>query len=144
MLEVGDKAPKEIANKIKGKWTVIYFYPKDDTPGCTKEACSIRDYNSEIAALGARVIGVSKDGEASHQKFIKKYKLPFELWSDEEHKLMDEFGVWQEKSLYGHKYMGTVRATFLIDPKGKIVHIWPKVAPTDHGQEIIEKLKELM
>jgi thioredoxin-dependent peroxiredoxin len=147
MLKVGKKIAGVGKRALEGsgrKWTVLYFYPKDDTPGCTTEACSLRDYYSEIKALGARIVGVSKDDPKSHSKFIAKYKLPFELLSDPDHELMDYFGVWQEKSLYGRKYMGTVRATFLIDPNGKIAYVWPKVTPAEHGAEIVNELRAKM
>ena len=154
MLKKGDKAPFSVkvrdseGNMISlkdllGSWVVLYFYPKDDTPGCTKEACSIRDWKSDIAQLGAKVIGVSKDTPASHLKFIKKYQLNFILWSDEEHKLMEAFGVWQKKKFMGREYMGTVRSTFAIDPKGTIIHVWEKVTPDNHGEEIYNYFKNL-
>ena len=154
MLEKGDKVPLSISLKnaegekvcLKeslGKYVVIYFYPKDDTPGCTKEACSIRDLRGEIKKLGAEVIGVSKDSPTSHKKFINKYKLNFTLWSDENLELMKVFGVWQKKKFMGREYMGTVRATFVIDKKGKIIKVWEKVTPDKHGEEIVEFLKSL-
>ncbi|MBX4211281.1 MAG: thioredoxin-dependent thiol peroxidase [Candidatus Yanofskybacteria bacterium] len=155
MLIIGDKAP--LTTKIQdsdgnsvsladrlGKPVVLYFYPKDDTPGCTKEACSFRDWNKDIQKLGVHVIGVSKDSPASHQKFAKKYHLNFELWSDQEHKLMEAFGTWQEKKFMGRKYMGTTRSTFVLDSKGKILKVWEKVNPLEHGKEIYEFLETLV
>ena len=127
MLKVGDKAPIDNA-ELAGKYLVLYFYPKDDTPGCTREAGSIRDVRGELDALDVKVVGVSKDSPASHQKFIKKYDLNFTLRSDAEGKLAEAFGV---KS----------RSTFLIDPKGVIIHVWPNVTPDHHGEEIVERVK---
>ncbi len=122
-------------------WVVLYFYPKDDTPGCTKEACSLRDVREEFKRRGVEVIGVSKDSPKSHQKFIEKYKLNFTLWSDEDHVLMEAFGTWGEKRFMGRTYMGTLRSTFLIDPKGVISHVWEKVSPEEHGEEVLDMLE---
>lgn len=153
LLKAGSKAPSvsvldSDGNKVSlkdflGKWVVLYFYPKDDTPGCTKEACSIRDIRAEIKKAGAEVIGVSKDSPKSHLKFIDKYKLNFTLWSDEDHKLIEAFGSWQEKKFMGRTYMGTLRTTFIIDPKGKIVHVFEKVTPDTHGDDILAALKSI-
>ena len=154
MLKVGDKAPvievKDINNEnvsladLSGQYVVLYFYPKDDTPGCTKEACSFRDWNAELKKLGVKVVGVSKDSVTSHKKFIEKYELNFDLWSDEDHQLIEAFGAWQKKSMMGKEYMGTVRSTFVIDPKGIILRVWDKVNPPEHGQEIRDFIKEII
>jgi peroxiredoxin Q/BCP len=128
---------------LKGKNVVVYFYPKDDTPGCTVEACGFRDTHKEIEKLGAVVLGVSPDNLKSHDKFIQKFKLPFTLLADEEKKMAHDYGVWVEKSMYGRKYMGVARTTFLIDKNGKIARIFEKVTPKDHEKEVIEALKDL-
>ncbi len=152
ILSVGDNVPSSVQavaadgsevslGDFKGKYLVVYFYPKDNTPGCTIEACSLRDTNSDIEKLGAKVIGVSRDSSKSHAKFKTGHKLNFDLWSDVEGKLADAFGVWIEKSMFGRKYMSTQRATFLIGPDQKILHVWPKVNPLGHGEDVLEKLK---
>lgn len=122
-----------------GKTIALYFYPKDSTSGCTAQACNLRDNYPQLLAAGYQVIGVSADSEASHQKFIAKNSLPFPLISDPTHKLLEEFGVWGEKSMYGRKYMGTFRTTFIIDPRGKITRIIsPKEIKTkDHAAQIL-------
>ncbi len=127
----------------KGKNIVLYFYPKDDTPGCTVEACALRDSYTEIGKLSAVIYGVSPDSAASHGKFISKYKLPFPLIPDEDKKICQAYGVWVEKSMYGKKYMGVARTTFIIDKNGKIAKIFEKVKPEGHNQEIIAALKNL-
>lgn len=155
MLEKGDKAPREVEvldaegkpaslMDYKGKWVVPYFYPKDDTPGCTIEAKEFQDYSSKFKRLGVTVVGVSKDSGRSHQKFSEKYGLSFPLWSDPDHALMDAFGVWQLKKFMGREYMGTVRATFIIDPRGAIRKVFPSVTPKEHGKEVYEALQELI
>ena len=154
MLKVGDKAPvievKDINNEnvsladLSGQYVVLYFYPKDDTPGCTKEACSFRDWNAELKKLGVKVVGGSKDSVTSHKKFVDKYSLNFDLWSDEDHQLIEAFGAWQKKSMMGQEYMGTVRSTFVIDPKGVILRVWDQVNPPEHGQEIHDFIKEII
>jgi len=154
MLAIGKKVPSSTVRNEHGedvsltdhlgKWIVLYFYPKDDTPGCTKEACSFRNIHAEMEQLGAVVIGVSKDSPEAHRKFVEKYRLNFPLWSDEEHRLIDAFGAWGERSMYGRKYMGTLRSTFIIDPEGKVGHLWEKVTPAMHGEEVLAKLKALM
>lgn len=126
-----------------GKKVVLYFYPKDDTSGCTKEAIGFRDAMRSIKASGAVVIGVSKDAVASHDKFKKKHKLNFPLASDEEVKVCDKYGVWVEKSMYGRKYMGIERATFLIDEKGTIRRVWRKVKVPGHVEEVKAAIKSL-
>jgi peroxiredoxin Q/BCP len=152
-LKVGDKAPgftmatdgggKVSLEQLKGKKVVLYFYPKDDTPGCTAEACAFRDSLPDFAKVKAAVIGVSKDSVASHEKFKKKFKLPFPLASDEDGKVTEAYGVWVEKSMYGRKYMGIERATFLIDEKGIIRNIWRKVKVDGHANEVLEAVNEL-
>ncbi len=151
MLKEGDKAPDFSSNDqngntvnlsdFKGKRVVLYFYPKDDTPGCTKEACSFRDADAVYREKGITVLGVSTDSEKSHQKFISKYQLPFDLLADTEKKIVEEYGVWGEKSMYGKKYMGTFRKTFLIDD-GKIVKIFEKVDVAKHADEVLAAFGE--
>ena len=123
---------------FKGKKVVLYFYPKDDTPGCTKEACSFRDAYSKFKKQGIKLLGVSPDSEASHQKFITKYKLPFTLLADRDHAIAEAYGVWGEKKFMGRTYMGVLRTTFLIDEKGKIKKVFEKVKPEDHATEVLE------
>jgi peroxiredoxin Q/BCP len=150
MLKVGDKAPdftlisdegKDFSLKdLKGKKVILYFYPKDDTEACTQEACSFRDNINVIEKKNAVVIGVSKDNTKSHVKFKKKYDLNFTLLSDENRKMLEAYGVWKEKSMFGKKYMGIIRTTFLIDEKGDIKEIWEKVTVKGHIENIISKL----
>jgi peroxiredoxin Q/BCP len=152
-LNVGDMAPafklknqdgKTISlSDLKGKPVVLYFYPKDDTSGCTKEACNFRDEFPKFGKIKAEIIGVSADSIESHKKFAEKYMLPFNLLSDEKKDVIEKYGVWQEKSMYGKKYMGIVRTTFIIDPEGKIGKIFPKVKVENHNKEVMEALKEL-
>lgn len=128
---------------LKGKYVVLYFYPKDNTPGCTIEA---RDFNSlkkDFSALGAEIIGVSKDPLASHDKFRKNHDLQFHLGTDTNGDLCEKFSVWVEKSMFGKKYMGIERATFLIDPEGKFAYIWPSVSALGHAKDVLKKLKEI-
>lgn len=149
----GKKAPAillkdENGNKFSlndhlGSYILLYFYPKDDTPGCTKEACSIRDHKKQIDKAGLKVFGVSPDDEAKHQKFIGKYNLNFPLLCDTEHKVAEKYGVWVEKNMYGKKYMGIQRDSFLIDPNGKIAKHYVKVKPEAHIDEVLEDLKNL-
>ncbi len=151
-LNVGSKAPnfslvandgkKYSLKDLKGKKVVLYFYPKDDTSGCTAEACSFRDNLSTIKKKGALVLGVSPDGLKSHEKFVSKYDLNFPVLSDESKEMLVEYGVWQEKSMYGRKYMGVVRTTYIIDEKGKISHIFPKVKVDGHTEEVLKALSE--
>jgi peroxiredoxin Q/BCP len=122
---------------FKGETVVLYFYPKDDTPGCTKQACALRDGWSEISAK-ARVFGVSIDSIKSHEKFIRKHSLPFPILSDEDKKIVADYGVWVEKSMYGKTYMGTDRTTFIIGPDGKIKAVLPKVKPDEHLAQVLE------
>lgn len=151
MLKVGDKAPDFTSkdqngnpvklSDFKGKRLVLYFYPKDDTPGCTKEACSFRDADDVYRKKGITVLGVSTDSEKSHQKFISKFQLPFDLLADTDKSIVEAYGVWGEKSMYGKKYMGTFRKTFLIDD-GKIVKIFDKVDVAAHADEVLEAFGE--
>lgn len=124
--------------ELKGQKVVLYFYPKDDTPGCTKEACSFRDAWGKFKKQGITVLGVSPDSETSHKKFETKYKLPFTLLADKEHAIADAYGVWGEKKFMGRTYMGVLRTTFLIDEKGKIKKVFEKVKPEDHASEVLE------
>ena len=152
MLKEGDKAPAFTAKDqngttvslkdLKGQRVALYFYPKDDTPGCTKEACSFRDADDIYRSKGIKVFGVSVDDEASHQKFISKFQLPFDLLADTDHKIVEAYGVWGEKSMYGRKYMGTMRKTFLIDEQGKIAKIFDKVDVSKHADEVLEAFGE--
>lgn len=150
-LEVGTKAPefslpdqdgKRVTLKsFKGKQVVLYFYPKDDTSGCTKEACDFRDSLAPITKAGAVVVGVSKDGQAAHQKFIAKYGLPFALLSDEDAAVCTAYGVYKEKSMYGRKYMGIERSTFVIDATGRIKALFRKVKVPGHVSEVLAAVK---
>ncbi|MBB6431456.1 thioredoxin-dependent thiol peroxidase [Algisphaera agarilytica] len=126
----------------KGKWVVLYFYPKDSTPGCTKEACAFRDAAADLQKAGAVVFGVSPDDVKSHAKFAAKQELNFPLLADPDQAICTKYGVWQEKSMYGKKYMGVVRTTYLIDPKGKVAHRWDKVKVPGHVEAVLEALEE--
>lgn len=126
-----------------GQWLLIYFYPKDDTPGCTTEACEIRDNWNGFKKLNAKVIGISKDPVTKHKKFVDKYDLPFTLLSDETAQAIEKYGAWQEKSMFGKKYMGIVRSSVLINPDGKIAKVYPKVKPKDHATEVLADIKLL-
>ena len=151
-LKAGDKAPAfkgktadgpiKLAD-LKGAPFVLYFYPKDDTPGCTVEACAFRDNLPKFTRIGARVFGVSKDDLKSHAKFVDKYELPFTLISDEDGSICESFGVWVEKSMYGKKYMGIERATYLIDKTGTIREVWRKVKVAGHVEEVLAAVKAL-
>ncbi len=125
---------------FKGKTVILYFYPKDDTSGCTVEACSFRDGHKVFRKKGAVIIGVSPDNAKSHTKFIEKFELPFILLSDADHKIAEAYGVWVEKSMYGRKYMGMERSTFVIDPQGKVRAIYRKVKPAEHVAEVLAGL----
>lgn len=127
----------------KPRFLVLYFYPKDNTSGCTIEACEFRDATTDLVKSGAIVLGVSADSVASHQKFASKHNLPFELLSDPEHKLLDAFGVWGEKKFMGKLFMGITRSTFLLDNNGKIIKIWQKVKPVGHAAEVLAEIKQL-
>lgn len=124
----------------KGSWLVLYFYPKDDTPGCTVEACSLRDARDDLMALGAQVVGVSRDSAVSHEKFANKHSLNFTLASDPDHKAMDAYGAWGKK-IYGTE--GVLRKTFIIDPAGMVVKVYGRVTPLGHGEQIVAELKRL-
>jgi thioredoxin-dependent peroxiredoxin len=150
LLSVGDKAPAfrthdQDGNAVslrdfKGRKVVLYFYPKDDTPGCTKEACGFRDEWSQFRKRKVAVLGVSVDDAKSHKKFAEKFSLPFTLLADPEKKIVRDYGAWGQKSMYGRKYMGTHRVTYLIDEKGRIAAAWPKVKPEAHAEEILATL----
>lgn len=127
----------------RGQWVLIYFYPKDDTPGCTKEACAIRDMMPNFKKLKLQIFGVSVDSVKSHKKFEEKYDLPFTLLADEDKKIVGKYGVWGKKKFMGREYMGTFRTSFLIDPKGKIAKIYEKVKPEVHAEEILDDLKKM-
>ena len=152
-LEVGDKAPEFSASTdgggtaslkaLKGKKVILYFYPKDDTPGCTTEACGFRDAMGDFSKAGAIIIGVSRDSVARHDKFKTKYELPFTLIADEDGALCEAYGVWQEKKNYGKTYMGIVRSTFLIDGKGKIVATWRNLRVKGHVEAVLEEARKL-
>ena len=150
---VGDAAP-EVAlpdetgtirrlSEQRGRWTVLYFYPTDDTPGCTVEACEFRDNNEIIKERGADVWGISPQGASSKRAFREKFGLPFNLLADEGHHIADTYGTWVEKKNYGKTYWGTARSTFLIDPDGRIARVWPKVKPEGHAADVLAALDEL-
>ena len=151
--EAGKKAPSftlpnQEGKKVKladqaGRWTVLYFYPKDDTPGCTKEACQFTEGIKAFNKLQADVWGVSPDTPEKHQKFIDKYKLKVELLSDPDKKVMTKYGAFGAKMMYGKEVEGVIRSTFLIDPSGKIAHVWPNVKADGHAEKVQEKLSEL-
>jgi len=126
----------------RGRWTILYFYPKDDTPGCTVEACEFRDTNDTIVERGADVWGVSPQGAASKRVFREKFGLPFTLLADENHEVAEAYGSWVEKHNYGKTYWGTARTTFLIDPDGRIARTWPKVKPEGHARDVLAALDE--
>lgn len=138
-----DQNNETIASKdLKGQWYVLYFYPKDNTSGCTKQACDFRDSMSSLTTLGVKVIGVSPDSIKSHQKFINDHELNFSLISDEDKSICEKYGVWVQKSMYGRSYMGVERSTFIIDPDGKIKQIYSKVKVPGHVEAVMEWLKE--
>ncbi len=151
MLKIGDKAPDftlqsdtggevSLSQFIGKKDVVLYFYPKDNTSGCTKEACSFRDSIQQFNAKDSVILGVSPDSIKSHQNFIKKYGLNFTLLSDPDHKVAEAYGAWGEKSMYGRKYMGILRTTFIIGKDGEIKNVFEKVTPADHAEEVLGKL----
>ncbi len=152
MLEAGKKAPafslpsvsgRKVALKdFAGKKVVLYFYPKDNTPGCTQEACDFRDNFARVQSAGAVVLGVSADSIASHEKFREKYELPFELLTDETHEMMEKYGVWKEKKNYGRTYMGIERTTVLIDEQGIVRRVWEKVKVKGHVDQVIAAIEE--
>lgn len=151
-LKAGDKAPDFTANDqngnpvsladYKGKNVILYFYPKDDTPGCTAESCDFRDNYQSLLAKGFQVIGVSVDDEKSHKKFETKYQLPFPLIADTEHRIVEAYGVWVEKNMYGKKYMGTARTTFVINAEGTISHVIEKVDTKAASQQVLDVLAQ--
>ncbi len=150
MLQEGTLAPdftlttdgggKVTLSDFRGQRVVLYFYPKDDTPGCTTEACNFRDDYSELVAAGAAVLGVSPDGVKSHDNFKLKYGLPFALLSDPEHQVAEMYGAWGEKTMYGRTYMGIIRSTYIIDEEGRILKVFAKVKPKNHSQEVLDVL----
>jgi thioredoxin-dependent peroxiredoxin len=152
MLQVGDKVPdfqlldqEEKSHSLsdyKGKRTLFYFYPKDNTPGCTVEACSLRDNIEDLEADGLTVVGVSADSVKSHQGFAQKHSLPFTLLSDPDKKIIEPWGVWTEKSMYGRKYMGIARASFIVGPDLTVEAVWPKVSPLKHVKEVRDWVAE--
>ncbi len=149
---VGDRAPEVALADETGKvhrlseqrdrWTLVYFYPEDDTPGCTTEACQFRDLDDDIRVAGAQVWGISPDGAASHRRFREKFALPFPLLSDEDHAVAEAYGAWALKKNYGREYMGIVRSSFLVDPHGRIVRVWPRVKADGHAAEVLAALAE--
>lgn len=153
MLEVGTKAPdftlqdqdgKDVSlSDLKGKKVILYFYPKDNTSGCTKQACAFKELYPDFMEKDAIVLGVSKDSVASHKKFQEKYELPFELLSDPEHKVIEQYDVWKEKSMYGKKYMGIVRSTYLIDEEGNIEKALEKVKPQQNPEQMLKLVEDL-
>ncbi len=152
-LNVGDKAPEFLLEDPKSEkrglesygdgWKIVYFYPKDNTPGCTTEAIDFTQNLDEIKSLGAEVVGISPDDVAKHNKFIDKHSLKIELLSDPEKGMLEDYGVWQLKKMCGREYMGVVRTTYLVDPAGTIQYVWAKVRVKGHVDNVIEKLKEL-
>jgi thioredoxin-dependent peroxiredoxin len=150
--EAGDVAPEislpdetgtihRLADQ-RGRWTIVYFYPKDDTPGCTVEACEFRDANDTIVERGADVWGISPQGSTSKKSFREKFHLPFTLLADERHEVADAYGAWVEKQNYGKTYWGTARTTYLVDPDGRIAHTWPKVKAEGHAADVLATLEE--
>ncbi len=152
-LHAGDLAPEvalpdehgtihRLADR-KGSWTVVYFYPEDDTSGCTMEACQFRDRNTDIQGLDAEIWGVSPDGAGSHAAFRAKYGLPFTLLSDEDHAVAEKYGAWGEKQNYGKTYVGLIRSSFLVGPDGRLAKVWPKVKADGHADAVLETLKSI-
>ncbi len=151
--KIGTKAPafsaSDQAGNIRslkeylGKWVILYFYPKDDTPGCTKEACAFRDGFHKFKRAGVEILGVSVDSVKKHQKFVEKYNLPFTLLSDESKSIVEAYGVWGKKKFMGREYLGTNRVSYLIDPKGKIAKAYESVKPDEHADEVLSDVKDL-
>lgn len=151
LLAVGTQAPEftttdqdgktRALSDFKGQKVILYFYPKDNTPGCTKEACGFRDHFNEFRRLGVEILGVSVDPEKSHRSFVQKYALPFTLLADTDKRLVEMYGVWGEKKLYGKTYMGTNRVTYLIDEAGVIIAVFPRVKPDKHAEEMLAVLR---
>lgn len=154
MLDINQEAPDfALPNQdgdivklsdFNGSWRVVYFYPKDDTPGCTDEACGFRDRLNELQKAGVIVLGISKDTVRSHKKFYDKFHLNFNILADPEHKVIEAYGAWQEKAMFGRKYMGTQRMTLLVDPKGVIRKIYPSVAPKGHEHEVLKDIESMI
>ncbi len=152
-MEIGNDAPafcakdtygkEQCLEEYKGKWVVLYFYPKDNTPGCTIEAVDFTARKGEFEQIDTEVIGVSADSEKSHQKFTDKHDLDITLLSDPEKDIMESYGAWKEKKMYGKTFLGIVRSTVLIDPDGKVAHVWPKVKAKGHADQVKERLAEL-
>ena len=153
LIDTGTKAPafalKDQTGKLHrlsqyaGQWVVLYFYPKDNTSGCTKQACGFRDQLPDFGKLDTVVLGVSPDDQKSHARFVAKQNLNFTLLADPDHQVLAKYGVWLEKSMYGRKYMGVVRTTYLINPKGQVAHRWDKVKVARHIETVLEKLDDL-
>ena len=153
-MNLGDKAPdfclpdakghEHCLKDFRGKWIVLYFYPKDNTSGCTKEAKEFSEKKEEFEKLGAVIIGISKDSPKSHERFISKHNLNILLLSDEEHRVLELYGTWGRKKNYGREYFGTIRSTFLIDPDGSIVKVWKNVRVNGHVEEVLQTLKEMV
>ncbi len=153
-VEAGQKAPdftlvaddgtKVKLSEFRGKVVVLYFYPKDDTPGCTKQACAFRDQKGELEKLGVQVLGVSTDDLESHRKFRDKYQLNFPLLVDTNHKVAEKYGAWREKNMYGKVTLGIQRSTFLIDQEGKVAKVWKRVSVDGHDQKVIEEAQKLL
>jgi peroxiredoxin Q/BCP len=153
VVEVGQPAPdftledqngREVTlSKLKGRPVVLYFYPQDDTPTCTTEACTFRDDHARYQKAGAKVIGISPDDSKSHKKFVDKFQLPFTLVADTDQEVCERYGVWQEKTLFGRTYMGVVRSTFIIDRDGIVRHVFSKVRVKGHSDAVLEAIKEL-
>lgn len=152
-IEVGDKAvdftlvtdegDKLKLSSLRGRTVVLYFYPKDDTPGCTKEACGFRDLQAELEAAGVVVLGVSPDGPESHVRFRQKYRLPFTLLSDPQHAVAERYGAWREKNMYGKKTMGIARSTFIIDPEGRVTKVFKSVKTDIHADQVLAAIKAM-
>jgi peroxiredoxin Q/BCP len=152
-IEAGEKAPdftlvtdaggKLKLSSLRGQTVVLYFYPKDDTPGCTKEACGFRDVQAELEAAGVAVLGVSPDGPESHARFRQKYRLPFTLLSDPQHAVAERFGAWREKNMYGKKTMGIARSTFIIDPEGRVAKVFKAVKTDIHAGQVLAAIEAM-
>ena len=150
-IKVGDAAPEfslpdqngdlHSLAETRRSWTLVYFYPKDDTPGCTKEACSIGELFPAFEKLDAKVFGISVDPVKSHKKFAEKYKLPFTILSDEKKEVVEKYGVWREKKMMGREFMGTVRTSFLLDPRGTVAKVYEGVKPEVHAEEVLADIK---
>jgi peroxiredoxin Q/BCP len=146
-LQTGDRAPEIRSgafqlSKLRGKRVVLFFYPKSDTPGCTKEACGFRDESKKFSKLDTEIVGISPDKPEVQAKFAAKYKLPYTFVADPDHSIAEAYGVWKEKSMYGRKYMGIERSTFVVGDDGKIAKIFAKVKPEGHATEVLESLAE--